>query len=254
MVYILFFFIGITFGSFLNVLIDRLSTGRSVVGGRSYCEHCRKTLKPVDLIPLLSYLLLRGRCRFCKTKIPFRIFLVELLSGLAFLFILLQVTASVLLPIPAIFLAIILLCFIGIFFADIIYGIIPDLMVVVCAIASLLFIIFGNLPLVNHLLSAFFSFAFFFLLFALTRGRGMGFGDVKLSFILGLLLGFPNIIVALYLAFLTGAFVSIILVVCRKIRFFGGTIPFGPFLVGSTIIALFFGNQLLQMFLSRFMK
>jgi prepilin signal peptidase PulO-like enzyme (type II secretory pathway) len=80
----------------------------------------------------------------------------------------------------------------------------------------------------------------------------MGFGDVKLSFILGFLLGYPLIIVSLYLAFLTGAAVAIILVVCRKTKFFGGSIPFGPFLVASTVISLFYGQEILRVFLMRF--
>jgi prepilin signal peptidase PulO-like enzyme (type II secretory pathway) len=252
MTLLLAFIVGSTFGSFLNVLIDRLSTGRPFVKGRSYCEHCKKTLKSRDLIPLISYLLLRGKCRFCKAKIPPRLFVVELIVGLLFVGIALQVMSTSLLLLPAVLLTIILLSFIGIFFADIVYGIIPDMLVFISIIASTLFVFVSKQPIQNHLFAGLGSLVFFFLLFAITRGRGMGFGDVKLSFVLGLLLGFPMIIVALYIAFLTGAAISIILVIWRKIRFFGGTIPFGPFLIGGTVITLFFGKIILSEFLTRF--
>lgn len=153
----------------------------------------------------------------------------------------------------AIFLGVTLFSFIGIFFADIEYGIIPDALVVVSFFSSVLYLIATSAPLTTHFLSAVGSFLFFLILFLVTKGKGMGFGDVKLSLVLGLFLGFPNIIAALYMAFLTGAGVSIILVVWRKIRFFGGTIPFGPFLIVSAIVAFFYGEELIARFLASFM-
>ncbi len=248
----MFFAFGATLGSFLNVLIDRLSTGRPFTRGRSYCEKCKKTLEFYDLIPLVSYILLRGKCRHCHAKIPIRLFFVELLSGLLFAllytYLLMQNMSLVVLP----FLFAVLWSYLGIFFADLQYGIIPDLLVGVSIIASVLLVIISGQPLTTHLLSAFGAFLFFVFLFLLTRGKGMGLGDVKLSFSMGLFLGFPLIVVALYAAFLTGASVAIILVIWRKIRFFGSTIPFGPFLIGGTFVSTFFGNQILQIFLSRF--
>lgn len=253
MVVFLVFIFGAFLGSFLNVLIDRLSTDRPFVNGRSYCEHCKKTLQPRDLIPLVSYLLLKGKCRYCKKKIPFRLFFVELLTGITFVLLsLLYLNHFYSLP-ATILLAVILFCFIGIFFADIVYGIIPDLLVFISVLAVVSYILIMHLPLFIHLASGLGAMLFFLALFAVTRGRGMGFGDVKLSFVLGVLLGFPGIIVGLYLAFLTGAGVSIILVICRKLKFFGSTIPFGPFLVASTVIALFWGDIILSSFVSRFL-
>lgn len=87
---------------------------------------------------------------------------------------------------------------------------------------------------------------FFLALFLFTRGRGMGFGDVKFAFLMGLVLGFPNIIVSLYIAFLTGAIIGIILMIWGKKRFFGTAIPFGPFLVLGTFAALFWGEIIFQ--------
>ncbi len=243
------FIFGATVGSFLNVVIDRLSTGRSIIYGRSYCEGCRKTLKAYDLLPIVSYLVLRGKCRYCKAKIPLRILIVETLSALTFASIYLSIVTASISLLPGIFLGIIIYSFIGIFFADLEYGIIPDFLVIVSTVSSLLYLLSSNGLVIPHLIAGFATLAFFLLLFVITKGRGMGLGDVKLSFMLGFFLGFPSIIVALYLAFLTGAGVSIILVVWKKIRFLGGTIPFGPFLVGSAIIAYFFGTTIIQRFL-----
>jgi len=253
MTLLLAFILGAILGSFLNVVIDRLSTGRGIVGGRSYCEHCKKTLSPIDLIPIFSYLFLGGKCRFCRKRIPQRLILVEILTGITFTLIASLFMAQTITMFSAIFLAAILWCLIGIFFADIEYGIIPDMLVILSTIASIAYLFEKHVPLTNHLYAGIGSLFFFLLLFVVTRGRGMGFGDVKFSFVLGFLLGFPSVIVALYIAFLTGALVSIILVVWRKLRFFGSTIPFGPFLVVSVIISLFWGDQILQIFLSHFL-
>lgn len=242
---VLLFVIGSTFGSFLNVLIDRLSTGRPIAKGRSYCESCKKTLKPQDLVPVLSYILLRGKCRYCHAQIPIRILLVEVLSGLSLLFVYWYLLTNASLGLLSfVGVSLVVLSFIGILFADIEYGIIPDKLVISSLVGALLYVFAMQVNWGNHILSGLGAGIFFLLLFTITRGRGMGFGDVKIAFVLGLLLGFPHIIVALYMAFLTGAVVSIILVIWRKLRFFGTTIPFGPFLVVSTLAALFYGNEI----------
>jgi leader peptidase (prepilin peptidase)/N-methyltransferase len=247
------FICGCFLGSFLCVLIDRLSTGRSFVKGRSYCEHCKKTLQPIDLIPLFSYLFLNGKCRYCHHKIPFRLFYIEFLAGVIVASLASFLHQGFISPLSAISLCAILLCFTGIFFADIIYGIIPDAFSIAILLFSFLYLFSINSSMLNHLLAGLGALAFFLVLFVATKGRGMGFGDVKLSFVLGFLLGFPGIVVALYIAFLTGAVVSLILVIWKKLRFFGGTIPFGPFLIISAIAALFYGDTLLQAFMARFL-
>ncbi len=253
MILILVFIIGSVLGSFLNVVIDRLSTGRGIVGGRSYCEHCKKVLAPIDLIPIFSYLFLRGKCRSCKHKIPFRLVIVEILSGLTFVSLFTLILSQTITIFTATFLTIILWCFIGILFADIEYGIIPDMLVIISSVASIGYLYTNNINITNNLFSGLSTLLFFFFFFVITKGRGMGFGDVKLSFVLGFLLGAPSIVVALYIAFLTGALVSIILVIWRKMRFYGSTIPFGPFLILGAIAALFWGKEILQIFVSNFM-
>lgn len=251
--YLLLSIFGSVLGSFLNVVIDRLSTGRGIVGGRSYCEHCQKPLSPIDLIPIISFLFLKGKCRFCKKKIPFRLVVVEMFSGMMFILLGYMNLYHGYSLISVISLGVIFWCFLGIIFADIEYGIIPDLLVIVSTISTIIFLYSSNLLNQNHFFSGICALLFFLALFAITRGRGMGFGDVKLSFVLGLLLGFPSIIVALYIAFLTGASCSIILVICRKLRFFGSTIPFGPFLIFGAITSFFWGDMILHIFISHFL-
>jgi len=241
---IIVFLLGISFGSFLNVVIDRFATHRSISKGRSYCESCKKTLGFFDLIPLLSYIFLLGKCRYCKTKIPARLFVTELLGGITLLYIF--INYFYLSPFNFLLLSVISFIFIAIFFIDLDYGIIPDKLVALITIFSLIYIIAAQGNIWVHILSGVGSIIFFLGLFVITRGRGMGFGDVKLSFALGLLLGFPMIIYGLYIAFLTGALISIILVLWKKRSFKKGTVPFGPFLVASTLFALFFGEKLIM--------
>jgi leader peptidase (prepilin peptidase) / N-methyltransferase len=102
--------------------------------------------------------------------------------------------------------------------------------------------------ILSGVLSAIGAGGFFFFLFAVTRGRGMGFGDVIYALLMGFTLGFPGVIVGLYIAFVTGAIVSILLVFLKRKKFRGGTIPFGPFLVFGTFVSLFWGTQITNLF------
>ncbi len=248
MISFVLFVIGLFVGSFLGVLVDRLPKDESVLKGRSYCEKCKKKLGAFDLIPLLSFIFLSGRCRYCKAPLSFYYPVIELTTGILFVlcYIFQFFPQSGISLRETIFSLFIVSSLIVVFFTDLKYGIIPDKIIYPAIVISLLFIILNTKYLIlNTSLSALGAFLFFLLLFLITRGRGMGFGDVKLVFLMGLFLGFPKIIIALYLAFLTGALVSIILVIWGKKKLKGGTVPFGPFLVLGTLISFFFGNQVL---------
>lgn len=251
------FLIGLFIGSFLNVLADRLSKEESITKGRSHCDKCKKTLKWHDLIPLLSFIFLKGKCRYCRSPLSFYYPIVELTTGIMFAGVFLFVggaNINFIMIINIIYYLLIVSSLIVIFFADLKYGIIPDKIIFPAILVSFLFSLFTakesfEVGFVNHLLSAVGAGLFFLLLFLITKGRGMGFGDVKFAFLMGLILGFPNIIVALYVAFLTGAIVGIILIIWRKKRMVGTSIPFGPFLVLGTLAAIFFREFFLQNFL-----
>ncbi len=243
---LIIFLYGSIFGSFLNVVIDRLPRDEKFFKDRSYCESCKKTLRWYDLIPLFSFLFLRGKCRYCKKPIPPRLFLIELFCGLMFVLLYsLNSTLpfSALVSIFAIFLAVF-----AIFMIDVKHKIIPDVLLIVILIAALLYHFVLGHDFSEYLLSGFISLLFFLALFLGTKGRGMGFGDVKFSFVIGFLLGFPHTVIAFYSAFLTGAIISVILILSKRKKLRGETIPFGPFLIVGIATALLFTNEIITLF------
>lgn len=246
MIEFIIFLLGLCIGSFVNVLGDRLPLGKDIFMSRSVCDHCKKRIKAIDLIPVVSYLLLSGRCRFCHKKISIQYPLVELTTAFTFVGI---YTSN--LP-HAIFLIIVFSLFIAIVIADIKYLIIPNSLVFILVALCLVFIlVYSPTFLVNRLITALGAFAFLWFIYAVTKGRGMGFGDVKFSVVMGLFLGYPEIIIAFYIAFLTGAAAGIILLLTGRSRL-GQHIPFGPFLVWGTVATFIWKNQLLEIFLRLF--
>ncbi|MBI3069822.1 MAG: prepilin peptidase [Candidatus Levybacteria bacterium] len=254
MIFILLFILGLAVGSFLNVLIYRLPRNLSIFG-RSFCPHCKKKIAWHDNIPLLSFAILGGKCRYCRSPISLQYPIVELTTAILFVLVFLFPNESIKYQVLSIkylvslgYYLLIISSLVAIFFIDLKHGIIPDKIVYPAVVISLFFLISQYLNiLISHFLSATASFLFFFLLVLITRGRSMGMGDVKLAFLMGLFLGFPKIVIALYVAFLTGAAVSLILVLWGKKKFSGGTVPFGPFLVFGTLLAFFFGEVLLRL-------
>ena len=255
------FILGLSVGSFLNVLIDRLPREEQVFKGRSYCESCRKTIKWYDLIPILSFIILKAKCRYCRLPLSYYYPLVELTTGALFVAISIFVNNNFqfsifnfqsnpnfqLDKVSALgYYLFIASSLVVIFFVDLKYGIIPDVIIYSAIAVSFLYIILNTYYLIPLVAAAVGSFLFFLIIFLATRGRGMGFGDVKFAFLMGLLLGFPKTIPGLYVAFLTGAVVSIILILIGKKKFRGSTVPFGPFLVIGTLISLFWGDIILQ--------
>ncbi len=254
------FFLGLSIGSFLNVLIYRLPRSISPIKGTSFCPKCKKKILWYDNIPLLSFILLRGKCRFCHSPISWQYPLVELLTGVLFVSV-----ALFLSPVQDYWITglldnwiidllvywFLISTFIVIFFTDLRHQIVPDEVVYPAMGIGLI----RQMSLIgeggSYLLSGLGAGGFFLILHLLTRRKGMGLGDVKLAILMGLVLGFPKIIVALYLAFLTGALVGVILILARKKKF-GEHIPFGPFLSGATIIALFWGEEIMTWFTARF--
>lgn len=253
MVLLLVFIYGLFIGSFLNVVIDRVPKGQSILFPPSHCPHCRHRLAWYDLLPVVSFLLLNGKCRYCKTKISLYYPLLELITGEVFLLVYLFASHAGFLY--TLYLLVMASVFIVIFFSDYKYGVIPFSMVGVGLAVSFSYLLysgsFSNILL--HLAAAVGAFVFFFSLFFFTKGRGMGFGDVVLVFLLGLFLGFPSIAVALYISFLIGAIVSVFLIIIGTKKLKNDTIPFGPFLILGTFITLFWGNAILKMVVPYFL-
>lgn len=233
----LLFILGLAIGSFANVLIDRTPKGEDVFTFPSHCDFCKKPLRWYELIPVISWVIQGGRCRRCRHQLSVQYPLVELSTGVAFV-LLYQVFSSTL----PIFLSsyLIFLSLLVIFVADLKYQIIPDSMVVLGLLGSLL-----QGVALQSWASAVGSSLFFLLLSIITRGRGMGLGDAKLAFLLGLILGFPKIVIALYAAFLTGAGVGVILILTGKKKL-KSKIAFGPFLIVGTVVAILWGEKITQ--------
>ncbi len=253
---LIIFSLGAVIGSFLNVLVDRVPIGENPVKGRSHCDNCKHVLGIMDLIPLVSYATLKGRCRYCNRKLSLYYPFVELVTGLLFAIVAYAVINGRISLVPSspnsyiiyiIYYLSLISVLIVIFFTDLKSGIIPFGSIVV----GLLIVILGllifpsDVSFINHFYSALGTFAAFMLLFLVTRGRGIGFGDVVYVFFMGFLLGFPKIILGIYIAFITGAVISLLLIFLKKKKIRGSTIPFGPFLVLGTVICLFWGDFLL---------
>jgi leader peptidase (prepilin peptidase)/N-methyltransferase len=250
----LIFILGLCLGSFLNVLIYRLPHSLPITG-RSFCPKCKKKISWQDNIPILSFIFLHGRCRFCHSPISIQYPLVELTTGIVTVFMVFHLRGvpqaqhhlgGVLSQLVVVYALIV------IFVSDLRYQIIPDKIVYPATLLTLFYqpLHLRGVPQAQHhlggvLLTGLAAAGFFFFLFWITHGRGMGLGDVKLAALMGFFLGFPKIIVALYLAFLTGALVGVILVLIGKKRF-GEHISFGPFLTGATIVSLFYGEVIWQ--------
>jgi len=256
--YFFVFLFGLMVGSFLNCVIYRLEKNESFLKGRSYCPHCKHILSWKDLIPILSFLILKRKCRYCKNKISVQYPLVELATGILFVSVAQLTVNSEQLTISNLvnfcYLLIVICFLIIIFVYDLKYFLIPDKVIhpaiIIALIFNFQFLISKQFSIFNYsILSAFGAAFFFLLIFLVSRGKWLGFGDVKLAFFMGLFLGFPNILVALFFAFFIGAIIGIGLIISGK-KTLKSEIPFGPFLVTGTFIALFFGNQIINWYLN----
>lgn len=255
------FVFGTIIGSFINVVIYRTLKDESWVKGRSKCESCGKQIHWFDNIPLFSYLILGGKCRHCKEPISISHPVIEFLTGSLFVwwyiggFIFFRITHQPLHYVQPLFWLVVGILLLIIFAADYLYFLIPDEAVISLTVITLAYrvalmatgvmqvpdfgrAVLGSLGLV----------AFFFTLWYFSKGKGMGFGDVKLVFPLGLLMGWPNLLVGMFLAFIFGSLFSLPLLISgkKKLR---QPIPFGPFLILGTVVTLVFGNQLMQWYL-----
>ncbi len=293
--YALLFVFGTAIGSFLNVLIFRyVPDGRFFdakrLGGRSHCPYCGHVLGTLELVPLLSYAIQRGRCRECGHRLSVQYPAVEFISGAIFAGIPLFLNAfyaksslffaAFLLPawyyVLVLVWIIVFLIWLTIVVIDLRYYVIPNALnaiLLLCGVViifvtvhyndllfpfrtsflkqyQLIFTPWNNAAL-NHLLGLAFGLVFFGALVLLSRGRGMGLGDVKLATAVGLLLGWPDIALATMLAFVLGGVWSMVLVFLRK-KTIRDKVPFAPFMILGFALTVFFGAALVTGYLHLF--
>ncbi|MDP2874211.1 MAG: prepilin peptidase [bacterium] len=282
------FLAGAAVGSFLNVIIDRPPRGQTVVRGRSGCDFCHTPLLWWELVPVLGFFLVGGRCRTCHQKLSLQYPLVESITGLVFILIFLYLSSghpletSLLAPsfwATYLYWATITSGLLALVTTDLKYGLLPDAVLK----PLLFFVLLGGLGRLGWRTAKFFWFlwtepsgfgrqlstshffwsrvwqlaqplsislliglaiaGFFAFLIWLTHGRGMGWGDVKLGFLLGLIGGWPIAVVGLFISFLTGAIVGFMLILAGK-KSLKETLPFGPFLIFGSVVGLVFGQRI----------
>lgn len=247
-----FALLGLAVGSFLNVCIDRLPRGESILNPPSHCQACQHHLAAKDLIPLFSYLWLRGRCRYCQASIPKRLLWVELATGAMFAFLYRRCGLAPELGVMVFYACI----FIIIFVVDLEHGLILNSVVYSGMVVALLFALFMPQPwaaqlkfsgIANFAIGGSIGFVMFLLVALISRG-GMGWGDVKLAALIGLATGFPLVFMALIMGAIIGSVVAVAFLIAKK-KGRKETIPFGPFLSLSTLITLLWGSRILEWYL-----
>jgi len=239
---------GLVAGSFLNALIYRLKTGDSIWRGRSMCPNCHKKLAWRDLIPLVSFFMLRRKCRYCKKNISWQYPLVEFSTAVLFLISL----YSNFLNESGIFFIIrdwfFISVLIVIFVYDLKWGYILDRITMPAIIIAFGINILLGVYWLNMITAALIGGGFFFLQFIISKGRWVGGGDIRMGALMGFMLGWPGILVGLIFSYFIGALVSIYLLASKRKKI-GSKIALGTFLAVGTIIALLFGNQILVWYL-----
>jgi len=229
---------GLCLGSFFNVIIARWGREDGIVTGRSHCPNCRRSLPWHDLIPLLSYLLLGARCRYCRQPISLRYPVIETVTAIAL--VLFAYRYGIPNTPQEIFFLILAIGFLLLLYFDAIYYLLPDIIVGTLLAVTLAYLIIWNLSgLSSHILSGLLLSFVFAILYVVSRGWWIGFGDVKLTFVIGLAFGYPFGFLAVIGAIWAGAILGIILMAIRQAT--GKTrLPFGSFLAGSGIILILY--------------
>jgi leader peptidase (prepilin peptidase)/N-methyltransferase len=287
--YLLIFFGGTFIGSFLNLVSDRLINSEPVLFGRSHCDFCKKPLKPKNLIPIFSFLIQRGKCTFCGKKLSGFYLISEILAGLAL--VLATYYSGILNNISFrdfwdfLLLSFVFCFFIIIFLTDLKYYLIPDVIVYLGIVATIIFVVGGYAmdlysyyqklasdPVGIYLIKAGFwnsqlryvleslgltfgsalAIALFFLLLVwITKERGMGAGDIKLGFFIGIFNGFPGNFIAIFLGFIFGALLSLFLIFFKR-KTLKDSVPFGPFLIAGSIVSLLYSSNILNWYINLF--
>lgn len=291
--------LGLIVGSFINVLTLRFNPDEpnrvnKAFHGRSYCPHCKRQLAWFELIPILSFIFLKGKCRTCHQKISWQYPIVEFSTALIFMILAWKILnfnflSYYLFTKPEVYFWAPLLILLWFFFVSVLISvsvidmrhyIIPDKITIfssiVAFLASIGFFVLGKFPQLNfpkyslnflgpfadphilainpilyYLIGAVILSAFLFFIFAITGGKAIGFGDVKLAFLIGLMLGPVGGVMAVMLSFVIGSIVGIYLIVSGK-RKLKGAVPFGPFLSLGVLSVVVFGEAIVQFYLSLF--
>lgn len=241
--------LGALIGSFVNVVVHRLPRGESLIRPRSCCPSCRVPIAPYDNVPVLSWILLRGRCRGCRTRISPRYPAVELITAITFAALVLTrgTDAALVVELPF---AAVLLVVAGI---DLEHKIVPNRILFPAAAYGLVAsLVIRPEEVPEVLISGAAAFALL-LLAALAYPAGMGMGDVKLAGVMGIFLGL-EVVPALFVAFLTGALAGLVIVARQGVAARKSGVPFGPFLAVGGLTGLLAGPEVIDAYTRSFLS
>ena len=242
--YILVFFIlGLIFGSFLNSLVYRWHYNLSL-WGRSACPVCKEILRYADLIPFLSFIFLGGKCHYCQKKISWQYPLVELITGILFALVYLKNGGLDLVLFRDLFFVLVL---VFIFVFDFKYYLILDKIIWPALIVGLLINLFIGLNWLDLILGIGLGAGFFLVQYIISKGKWVGLGDIKLGALIGVMLGWKLILLTIVIAYLIGGLTAIILLIGKQKKF-GDVLPMGTFLAVAAIIVLLWGSEILSIY------
>jgi prepilin signal peptidase PulO-like enzyme (type II secretory pathway) len=247
---VIFFILGLIIGSFLNVVIYRLNVAESFLG-RSHCPHCKNKIRWYDNIPLFSFILLRMKCRDCEKRISWQYPLVEFFTGVIFTLVGACFFSSLDMQswIPTFYYLALFSMLMIVFVYDWKFMEIPMIVFWIALGFTVLYYLFSdwinfipelglfNLSIFSGLIGGLIAFLFFFILVSVSREKWMGMGDAYLAFLAGFVVGYPEIISTLVLAFFIGSVCSIILLAMKK-KTMKSQVPFAPFLVSAIILMI----------------
>ncbi len=260
MVLIFVFVIGAVIGSFMSCWLCRIHNEKSVLIGRSRCEGCDKILKWFELLPVISFVAQRGRCRSCNSNIHLQDPFIELVLGL--LFVGAYIIANEL-GLPSVETVLMIITYwiamsvlVAVFVYDARWQIIPDKIMIPgimsVLVLEMIFIAISETSTISVLYNSLIAMAvgggFFLVQFVISDGKWIGGGDIRLGAFMGLVLGWPHIITALMIAYIVGAIVSVGIVLARRKKF-SSHIAFGTFLSFAAVVTLFWGNDIVAWYI-----
>ncbi|MFL0195445.1 prepilin peptidase [Clostridium sp. WILCCON 0269] len=243
---VVIFILGTIMGSFLNVCIYRIPKGESVVYPPSHCTNCNKEIKAYDLIPVISYIILRGKCRHCEKKISLRYPMLEFITGLLYLLTYIKFGIGVNLIKYIVFISIMIVVGMIDFDTTDVYFKTTGTGI----IAGIIFLgiyLYMGLPIKTYIYGGMLGGGLLTLIILITKG-GMGWGDAEISLVCGLFLGLKYTVLMIFLALVIGAVVGVALILSGK-KSKKDYIPFGPFIVIASVVTVFFGQSILNWYL-----
>lgn len=242
---IIIFLLGLCVGSFLNVLIYRADELKNVLNTRSKCMHCKKAIKWYDLVPLVSFILLRGRCRNCGKEISWQYPIVEAATALLFLMIYLTYGLEWISVYYAIMIGLMLVIFVYDLKTQYILDTFSWTLLIIAILGSLFIV---GMPITDLIYGMLAGGGMLAILVIISREKWMGMGDVIIGSAMGAMLGYPLAISFIFIAFILGSLVGMVLIALKRKKI-KDAVPFAPFLVLSALINLFIGQYIIDWYI-----